>query len=99
MIYIAKIYNSTDPFYTRKFNTQHAPKDVYKPSLKQHTNSCPALEKGTHTTKLEEGKIRVMSNAINQRVNKPHTSNIIEIKLMSIINVIVILIHVLLALT
>lgn len=63
------IYSSIRPNgsgYTRMFNTLHAPKDACKPNSKEHTNSCPVFRKVAHTTKLEEGKRRVIRNVITQ---------------------------------
>ena len=65
--------------YTKVFNTQYAPKEQTTNS-KQNTSSYPVQGKATCITQSEEGKGRMMSNAITRWANKPHSSNRIQMK-------------------
>ena len=47
-------------------NTEYVPKEKVQTTNLNNTSSCPAQGKATRTTQPEEGKGRVMSNAITQ---------------------------------
>ena len=52
--------------YTKVFNTQYVPKEKVQTTNLNNTSSWPAQGKATRTTQPEEGKGKVMSNAITQ---------------------------------
>ena len=48
----------------KRFNTQYVPKENVQTTNLNNTSSCPAQEKATRTTQLEEEKGKMLSNTI-----------------------------------